>query len=141
MTTKYTPTKPKLIQLIHIGKSKLGLDDGTYRHMLTELTGKDSTKKMTKPELLKVLDNLRDKGFTPAKPKRAGKLKQACDPQSKLIRSLWLELHDAGAVRNPSERALASYVERQTGKSALQFLSTKDASQVIESLKKWLNRL
>lgn len=141
MTAKRTPTKPKLIQLIHIGKSQLGLDEDTYRHILTSLTDKDSTKKMTKPQLITVLEHLKSKGFVITQPKKAGKLKQADDNQSKKIRALWLELHELAAVKNPSERALAKYVERQTGISALQFLSTDKASTVIESLKKWIVRV
>lgn len=140
MTSRRTPTVPKLIQLIHIAKSQLALDEATYRHMLNELTGKDSTKQMNKSELVIVFEHLKSVGFETKPPKSSGKLKQADDPQSKKIRSLWLQLHDAGAVRNPSEQALAKYVERQTGKSALQFISTKDASEVIESLKQWLER-
>lgn len=47
--------KPKLIQLIHIGKSKLCLDDDTYHSLLVAMTGKDSTKAMNIGELNKVL--------------------------------------------------------------------------------------
>lgn len=138
---KSTFTKPKLIQLIHIAKSQLGLDESTYRHILTSLTDKDSTKKMTYAQLITVLEHLKSKGFTISKPKKAGKLAQADDNQSKKIRALWLELHNLGAVKNSSERALAKYVERQTGISTLQWLSTAQASKVIESLKKWQIRV
>lgn len=130
----------KLKQLIQIAKKDLQLDDGTYRQILETQTGKISTKKMTITQLDAVLKHLKSKGFK-VKSTKAGKLKQADDPQSKKIRSLWLQLHDAGAVRNPSELALAKYVKRQTGVSALQFLNTDTASQVIESLKKWLARV
>lgn len=133
-------SKPKLIQLIHIAKGQLGLDDDTYRHALHSVTGQSSTKQMTIKQLNDVLDHFKAKGFKVKPAKKAGKVKQADDNQSKMIRSLWIQLHKVGKVRNPSEAALAKYVERQTGKSALQFLSTKDASRVIESLKKWLNR-
>ena len=141
MTNKRMPTIPKLIQIIHIAKGQLKLDEDTYRHMLTEIGGKDSTKKMTKSELVAVFEHLKTLGFKTAPAKASGKLKQADDAQSRKIRSLWLTLHDLGAVRNASERALAKYVERQTGKSALQFISTEDASRVIETLKKWQQRV
>lgn len=141
MTNKRTPTIPKLIQIIHIAKSQLHLDEDTYRHLLTEQTGKNSTKKMNKSELVIVFEHMKSLGFKTTPAKNAGKLKQADDAQSKKIRSLWLTLHELGAVRNSSERALASYVERQTGKSALQFVSTADASRVIESLKQWQQRI
>ena len=138
---KRIPTKPKLIQFIHIAKAQLKLDDGTYRHLLTEQTGKDSCSKMDKSELVVVFEHLKTLGFKTKPAKSAGKVAQADDAQSRKIRSLWLTLHDLGAVRNASERALAKYVERQTGKSALQFISTEDASRVIETLKKWQQRV
>lgn len=137
-------TKPKLIQLIHIAKSQLALDDSTYRANLTQLTGKDSTKAMTIAELRKVFEDLKTKGFktTPAKSTKFKRdSSMAGDNQSKLIRHLWLSLHDLGEVKNSSEQALAKYVERQTGVSALQWLTMSQASQVIESLKKWEMRI
>lgn len=141
MTNKRTPTKPKLIQLIHIAKSQLHLDDGTYRQMLTEITDKDSCSKMGKSELVAVFEHLKTLGFETKPAKRAGKVALADDAQSRKIRSLWLTLHELGTVRNSSEQALAKYIERQTGKSALQFISTADAIRVIETLKKWEKRV
>lgn len=132
--------RQKLIQLIHIAKSQLHLDDDTYRASLIHITGKNSTKAMTIPELNKVLDDFKTKGFKVA-PQQAGKLKKADDDQAKLIRHLWLSLHDLGEVRDPRESALANYVKRQTGISALQWLTMQQASTVIESLKKWEMRI
>ena len=93
-------TRKKLIQLIHIAKSQLHLDDDTYRASLIRITSKNSTKAMTIPELNKVLDDFKTKGFKVA-PQKAGKLKKADDDQSKLIRHLWLSLHALGEVRDP----------------------------------------
>ncbi len=146
-TTNLTPAKNhkgKLIQLIHIAKSQLHLDDDTYRAMLTAQTDKNSTKNMTLTELRTVFEHLKTAGFktTPAK---ATNLKRetsmANDDQSKLIRHLWLSLHGLGEIKNPSEQALAKYIERQTGVSALQWLTMTQASIVIESLKKWELRI
>lgn len=141
MTNKHTPAKPKLIQLIHIAKDQLHLDDGTYRQMLAEVTSKNSCSKMTKSELVDVFEHLKSLGFKTTPAKAAGKVALADDAQSRKIRSLWLTLHELGAVHNPNEHALASYVERQTRKSALQFISTVEASRVIETLKKWEKRV
>lgn len=132
--------KKKLVQLIHIGKSKLGLDD-TYRDLLTYTTGKNSTKEMTLVQLNAVLNELKRKGFTPTAPKSADKIKQDKDPQAKLIRHLWLTLHNLGAVKDPSEKALCAYVKRQTGIDLLAWLPTHKANTVIESLKKWIERV
>lgn len=132
--------RKKLIQLIHIAKSQLHLDDDTYRASLIRITSKNSTKAMTIPELNKVLDDFKTKGFKVA-PQKAGKLKKADDDQSKLIRHLWLSLHALGEVRDPRESALANYVKRQTGVQFLQWLTMSQASTVIESLKKWEMRI
>ena len=66
---KQSPQKKKMMQLVHIGKNKLGLDDGTYREMLYQVTGKSSSKDCTAAALRKVVDHMEKHGFkvTPAK--------------------------------------------------------------------------
>lgn len=132
--------KKKLIQLIHIAKSQLSMEDELYRDVLESTTGKTSTKQMTLQQLEAVIDRFKTLGFTVESKNKTGVKNLASDDQSRLIRHLWLLLHGAGEVRNPSELALASFVERQTGISALQFLSTAQASAIIERLKKWCQR-
>lgn len=134
--------KKKLIQLIHIAKSQLKLDDDVYRDILQSTTAKTSTKDMTLQQLESVLDRFKQLGFkTESKKTPGANVKNlASDDQSKLIRRLWLLLHEAGQVRNSSEQALAAFIQRQIGVSALQFLSTDSASKVIENLKNWCKR-
>lgn len=127
--------RQRLVRLIHVAKRDLGLDDETYRALLTNCVNKDSTRAMTVPELERVMARMKQCGF---RVKRTIAL--ADDDQSKKIRALWLSLHAAGAVRDSSEFALASFVRRQTGVAALQWLDTAQASKVIESLKQWLAR-
>lgn len=76
--------KSRLIQLIHIAKNKLQLDEDTYRQMLQGLTGKASTKSMNIPDLNKVLDAMKKKGFhiSPAK-KAQSRLPLDDHPQSR----------------------------------------------------------
>jgi len=66
---------------------------------------------------------------------------QAADDQSKMMRGLWLELHDLGYVRDASEAALMAWVKRETGVAALQWLNTKQAQTTIEKLKQWRQRV
>lgn len=139
MATKNPQARNRLIQLIHIAKKDLRLDEDTYRAVIEATTGQTSTKTLTIRQLTAVLDRLKQSGFV-VKATNPQTLKPADDPQSRLIRHLWLLLHNAGEVRNPSELALATYVEKQTKVSALQFLSTANASKVIERLKKWCAR-
>ena len=132
--------KHKYIRLIHIAKSQLNIDDDTYRHLLQALTQKSSTKIMTIRELKKVVDNLKAKGFKVKPPKKVGKI-TATKPIHKKIRSLWLELAEAGEVKNRSEKAINSYVKRITGVEVMDWLTEKQAMVVIESLKCWQARI
>ena len=136
-----TANRKALLAKIHIAKKELGLDDDTYRMMLTELTGKNSAGKLSVPQLKFVVVRLVEAGFKPKSAKKAKQKDLICDPQSKKIRALWMELHKAGAVRDPSEQALAAYVKRQTKIESLKWLTTPQASGVIESLKQWLIRI
>lgn len=129
--------KRRDIQIIHIAKQQLGMDDATYRDILFTLTRKRSSLALDFPERKKVLDHMEACGFKRTKPQPRA---LADDPQSKKIRALWLGLHSAGKVRNPSESALAAFVKRQTGRDALQWLNGREASALIEELKKWLAR-
>ncbi|PMY40127.1 regulatory protein GemA [Pseudomonas chlororaphis] len=137
------PTRLRYIKMIHVARRELRMDDDTYRLMLAGMTGLDgatSTADLSVPNLLRVLEQLKQKGFKP-RPNNAGKRPQANDEQSKKIRSLWLALHDLGEVRDPSEAALASFVKSMTKVSALQWLSVAQASRVIENLKQWQLRV
>lgn len=134
-------TKQRLIQLIHIARNDLQMDEDTYRQMLQGLTGKTSTKGMDVTQLNRVMESMKKKGFRvkPSGKARSG-LPLDTHPQSKKLRALWLEMASAGIVRDSSEQALALWVQRETGISALRWLSNEQASNVIEKLKKWQRR-
>lgn len=141
--------RQRLIRLIHVAKRDLSLDDETYRSILQRFGRKESSSDLTVPELEQVLEHLKRSGFKvrskgkPAKPK-AVKTKPsrplAQDAESKKIRALWLFLHELGAVKNPSEEALATYVKRIAGVDALQWISGEQAERLIETMKKWAMR-
>lgn len=133
----------RLIKLIHVARRDLRMDADTYRLMLAGMKGLDgatSTADLSVPNLFRVLEQLKQKGFK-VRPSKAGKRPLADDDQSKKIRSLWLELHSLGVVRDPSEAALAKFVQSMTQVSALQWLNTAQASRVIENLKQWMGRV
>ena len=56
------------------------------------------------------------------------------------MRALWLFLHQLGAVKNPSEAALAAYVKRIAKVDALQWADGHQTEALIETLKKWAMR-
>ena len=147
MASPNSDQRARLIQLIHIGANELGMDDDSYRHMLAnipQLEGVRSVAKLSVPKLNIVLEHLKAKGFVVVpktkSPQKKPPRKLADDPQSRLIRHLWLSLHTAGKVRDSSEQALAKYVARLTKVDQLQWLDGRQAAVVIESLKSWLER-
>ena len=136
------PNRLRLIKLIHVARRDLQMDEDTYRLMLAGMKGLDgatSTADLSVPNLYRVLEQLKAKGFK-VRPKGKGKRPQAADPQSKKIRSLWLTLRDHGAINDASEEALVAFVKSMTGVEALQWLIGEQASQVIENLKQWAGR-
>ena len=141
--------RQRLIRLIHVAKRDLSLDDDTYRSILQRFGRKESSSDLTVPELEQVLEHLKRSGFKvrskgkPAKPKAVKAMPSrplAQDAESKKIRALWLFLHELGAVKNPSEEALAAYVKRIAGVDALQWISGEQAERLIETMKKWAMR-
>lgn len=134
-----------MIAKIKIGQKQLGMTDDAYRGMLADRYDKDSAAKLSYRELVDLVAHMEALGaqFTSKQDSKSqirNPKSQIRDPQSRLIRSLWLQLHDAGLVRDSSEAAIAAYVKRQTGVESLAWLSSPQASSVIESLKQWLAR-
>lgn len=144
MTVAFENHRKKLVAKVKIAQKQLALDDDTYREMLQTVTGKRSAAKLKVWELENVIKRLCEHGFKPKKPKRAGSRKQANDAQSRKIISIWIQLHEAGKVKDPSDRALINWVKGQLknsqGIEALQWLDSNQKSGLIESLKQWLNR-
>ncbi|MCZ5585907.1 DUF1018 domain-containing protein [Escherichia coli] len=64
-------TKQRLIQLIHIARNELGMDEDTYRQMLQGLTGKASTKGMDTTQLNCVLESMKRKAFALNQPEKS----------------------------------------------------------------------
>lgn len=135
----------QLQRFIKMTQRSLGLDDDTYRDFLEFVTGKRSTTKMTKMQRWRVVEALKAKGvkFVHAGKTAKGE-KDASrdqDEQSKLARHLWLTLKGYGVLRDSSEWALLAYVERITGLKRLEWCSRKQITKVIETLKKWVERV
>ena len=92
-----TDNRLRLIKLIHVARRELGMDDDTYRLLLSGmkgLGGATSTADLSVPNLYRVLEQLKQRGFKVRSSKKQRPL--AADDQSKKIRALWLALHGAG---------------------------------------------
>ena len=111
---------------IHIAKKQLGWDEDTYRAAIRAASkgATDSSADLDYKQRKLLLDRMKASGFkvrharkpsmnasaTPQKRKPRAKSEVSApldrDGQSRKIRSLWLELHERGEVRNPDEMAL-----------------------------------
>jgi phage gp16-like protein len=132
----------KLISKIHVAKKQLDLDEDCYRDLLRRTTGKDSCSQMSDDQLDLVIGAFKVLGFKPtASVKKAGIRKLADSPQAKMIRGMWLDLHQMGAVKNPSEDALAAYVKRIAKVDDLHWIDGKAADLVINTLRSWKERV
>ncbi|MBS4699346.1 gp16 family protein [Aeromonas media] len=149
--------RTRLIRLVQVGRRNLGLDEETYRELLTQQSGKRSAAELTLQELDKVLVAMKAAGFKPTvkrpvketaskrlSPARGAPVKTA---EIGVIRAIWITMHRHGLLRDGSESALNHYVERQTvrlnngiGVAEVAWLSEALAYSVLESLKLWHKR-
>lgn len=132
---------------IHIAKKQLDMDEDTYRMMLNNITGHNSTRDMDLQDRYRVLAHLKKIGF---KSKRG---KKRLSPKSKgtqldVIRAIWIEMAKDGYIKDGSETALDHWVARMTarynkgkGIDSVAWLDEFTAQRVLEALKKWQRRL
>lgn len=132
-----------MIAKIHCARRDLALDEGTYRALLSRITGKASAGELGEAQLAAVLDEFRRLGWGKKKrgPKRAGSRPLAAGEDAAKARALWLALYHLGEVHDPREAALAAFGERITGKSALQFMTSADINRLIKALRGWCERV
>ncbi|WP_027996491.1 regulatory protein GemA [Simplicispira psychrophila] len=135
------------IAAIHVLKSKLQLQDGDYRALLANLTGKTSSKDLTPTQRGAVRDHLQKLAErmgavqpTRQRPYAAAKfdqVKAAASPKERKVWALWHQLGRDGVVRNTSAAALNAWVERTVQVSALRFATDVQLDVLIEALKAW----
>ncbi len=150
--------KAKLIQLIHIAKSQLNIDDLSYRELLKRLTNKTSSTKCTVVELHRVLHELQTKEAKVKYFANKGKKKTDYSPKTgetpvksaiaHKIRAVWIQMGKHGFLNDPSEKALNAYMRKVINKptrptTALNVgaLDGNEASRFLEILKKWHKRV
>lgn len=132
-------SRARLIRLIHVARRDLGLDEDTYRAIVAQYAeGKTSSSDCSLQEMENILAHLKRAGFKVRKPTEPRPLDTS--DESKKVRALWLLLHRLGAVHDPSEKALSSYVRRQAGVDDLRWAGRK-MYPLIEGLKRWAQRV
>jgi phage gp16-like protein len=114
-------TRAQLIQLAHVAKRELALNDDAYRAAIDSVAkGKTSCAQLLDRELETLLESFKAAGFK-RRVNRAKKprLSPASGVPVKVaeitkIRAIWITMHQHGFVRDGSETALNSYVQRMT---------------------------
>lgn len=133
---------------IHVLKAKLQLQDGDYRALLMQLTGKASSKGMTATEQHQVREHLQRlaermgvaQPTTRRRPltrEQFDQVKKQASPRERKVWALWNQLARDGVVHNPSRAALNAWVERTVHVSALGFATSAQLDTLIEALKAW----
>ena len=127
--------RSKIIQLIHIAKTQVGLSDADYRAVLESASGKSSCSEMTLFELDETLEAMKKLGF------KVKKLETKDDEigwdasreQMDYIKGMW-EL----VARNKSDKALYSFIRRITGAAHPRFMTARNSQKVITALRKMM---
>jgi phage gp16-like protein len=148
-------TRAQLIQLVHVAKRELALDDDAYQAAISSVAaGKSSCSQLQDRELEQLLESFKAAGFkrrlNPVKKPRlspaSGVLVKAAEISK--IRAIWITMRQHGFVQDGSETALNSYVQRMTAKlnggegvAEVRWLNEELAVSVLEALKAWHRRV
>lgn len=129
------------IKAIHALKGKLGLDDGTYRAVLSTY-GVESSTALTWHQAEELIADLRVKAGQPADrhhlPRRRhadldGRPGMATGAQCRLLEAMWAQVSRAepGEAR---EKAFNKFIKRITGVEALRFVRIFDVERLVKAL-------
>lgn len=128
------PLSKRQIALIHVAKTKLGLDDDLYRAVLVNLCGVTSSKELDQAGFDTVMGFFEWRGFKPMTRNGANygpRPGMASYAQLELIRALWFEYSQGRA----GEGELNKWLERCFKLTSLRFLDKATAPKVITALK------
>lgn len=131
-----TDRKSKLA-VIHIARKQCGLDEQSYRALLSGAAGIESAAELkTDAQYRSILSAFEKLGFRNGKKGRY----KVRDGQMAKCYAIWTDLHKLGAVRDRRYGAMMSWIKRMLGSD--QDIFRKDQkSLVIEELKNWRDRV
>lgn len=143
--TKAQQLKAMDIKLIKMGQAALGLDDDTYRALLSRFSGgKTSSTALTWQERQEVIKYMKAQGFVV---KRTAVSGRAWDDGMVKLRAIWYALASVRAVKSPTDsKALDDAIEAwarrmQPSITSLRFASGYQMQRLIEAAKKWAVRV
>ncbi|PAL25500.1 regulatory protein GemA [Sphingopyxis sp. GW247-27LB] len=155
--TSIDPTQQRrraLLAKVHIAKNQLGLGEDDYRAIvfqhispipIEEASEEDialaSASKATEAQLAALVQHFGQRGFKATAKGVPGRRAPAVDtPSARKARSLWISLHQLGAVRNRSEQALEAFACRQLQCDHWRWSDQSMAYRLIEALKAMAKR-
>ena len=128
------------IGAIHALKTRVGLDDASYRDVLEAETGKRSSKGLSVSEAGRVMDRLKLLSGGSSTPLKEG-AERLSGKYVGVCRALWLTGWNLGVFDDRRDSAMIAFTKRQTGLDHVNWLrDDAQAAQVIEALKGWLTR-
>ncbi|MDG4948441.1 MULTISPECIES: regulatory protein GemA [Actinobacillus] len=128
----------KLLQLVHIGKTQLGMDDETYRSLLSQQFYQNSAKNISYSDLIKLVKLLQTKGAKIQLPRS----KSSLSPIQRKLWAVWKQMHADSVIDDGSSHGLNSFVKRSlNGDVQWNELTNSQATLILENLKQWQKRV
>lgn len=125
--------RKRLLQLVHIGKSQLKMDDETYRSLLSQQFYQNSAKNISYSDLLKLVKILQQKGAKIRLPQGSTTL----SAQQRKLWAVW-----KAVAEESTSAALNAYVKRYYAEvSDWRELDGEQTASIIEQLKQWKKRV
>lgn len=121
--------RKRLLQLVHIGKTQLKMDDETYQSLLSQQFYQNSAKNISYSDLLKLIKILQQKGAKIRLPQGSTTL----STQQRKLWAVWKVMADES-----SSAALNAFVQRYYAEvSDWRELDSEQTAAIIEQLKQW----
>jgi hypothetical protein len=137
-----TPARNGDLAAIHIAKAKLRLSDDEYRDLMaTVCSGVRSAAALDWTGRRRFLEHLNVCLRHGVGPGGARHIRQELTPVQRRMWALWMQLADAGLVRERSMLAIEAWVRGQIGVDRLEWMTSQQEHLVVERLKRWLQRV
>lgn len=130
-------TRKSLIAMVHIGKTRMGMDEETYRAWLNQRTGKQSCSEMSFEELSRLVAELRTQGaLTESRSKVIGGRggNRPTEAQWNFARHYARQLGLDGGIEG---QGFATFVKRIAKVENPRFLTKATMQKVLTGLEKW----
>lgn len=127
----------KDIQFIKMAQRDLCMEDEDYRAMLSRVTGVPSirsAKQLNTKQVAAVKDELRRLGFQPTKQQQQKK------KLVRTVRFLWMQLGEAGLLKNTSQSAMWVFVGKRTTSGNGLKANVQELQTSVQMLKSWCER-